>query len=235
MGWSYGSIRRNDATGVTFSRGGKNNRTTFEVDVSEILAWAQSNAASMAEFTVKAAGRAASALRGQLRKIMTSEGGLYGVPKFTAWEDFTRQLREKNGGGSDKIGGQLAEHPEWIVMWKEGGKQFIGWPNARKSGGGKLTKRVGTLDELAYKFQLGGTPDEDVCFTDPGWRKHWQIRGFWPVPDTYVHNRRDVMSTFQDHIAANLAEWREGALRKMVAQQLAQKSGWAKFKERKSA
>lgn len=224
MGYSFGSVNRTD-TGYTFSRGRGAAKVSMSIDFSEIERWAKRNQAEMPRLIRKARGSAANVLMKNLYELMQAGGGLYGVPKFRDYDEFTKKWREVKGI-TGPMGGVLAMKKS-IRKWVDGGVQWIGWPEKVKKGGG--TSHSGTLAELADKFQEGrGGPDSEKWFTDSDYRRNWHRRGMADIPRAYVHNPRDVLSTYQEHVKENLNPWFRGALQKEIARMIAITKGWAK-------
>ena len=193
-------------TGVDVSSGRGNARVTISVDFSKIEKWAKRMQIDTPKLMNRSFGRAAFALKGKFKYIMSNGGGAYGVPRFKSWEEFTVRL---HGQSSNKIGGVLAD-PRRIVAFKRGGWQFIGWPDA--------------LSDWARKFQ--DAVGDQAQLNDPSWRAwaHRRAKTDY-VPRTYVHTpRRVIPEPFGSYVEANLREWARGAYYTELARQM-QKAG----------
>lgn len=209
----FGSVKNLSSGGVGFSRGRGAGRTTLEISAGEIAAWAKKNSALMPGIVRRSMGSAAGILRGQLRKVMRSGGGAFGVPLFAPYDGFTVSYRDVFGKRG-KMGGVLAESKR-IVMYRRGEYQVIGWPDA--------------MERLANSFQEGrGGAAATAWLNSRPVRAALHRRGIDEIPTAYSGRRRDVMATFSRHIDSNLRSWRAGVLNKNIAKELARSKGWAK-------
>lgn len=183
--------------GVTMTKGRGRNAVAIVLSFKEIEAWAKRMKKDREELWRLSYGRAAAGLKKRFIEVMHKSGGVYGVPKFKDFEDFTKSLREMSGR-SATMGGLLADKGS-VVMFKRNGAQVIGWPDY--------------MENVANSFQEGrGGPDAEKYFTDPDWRRSWHIQGVRDIPRSYVHNERMVIVPyFVDHIRKYLDEWAKAA------------------------
>lgn len=193
--------------GVLSRTGRGKNAVEVLISFAEIDAWAKRVESLIPELWKRAYGRAASAIRAKLRKVMRVGGGVEGVPKFKDFEEFTKELRALRGTSSQPMGGILAESQN-IMMYKKNGAQIIGWPDS--------------MMEWSAKFQEGLADSyAESRFADPDWRRHWHFMGIRDVPRAYVHNERMVISPwFIDYVRKYLDEWARGAYYKAWAKEL---------------
>ena len=215
-----GTYRSLESGGAMFTRGGKNSRVVlFEVSAAEIAAFARKAKVEMSKMMHKAAGRAADGCLSQIRKVMEAGGGLYGVPRFAPYNPFTLTLHPD--WKRRTIGGVLAKS-ESMAKWPEGTRQFVGWKDARRKGDG-WRKGSSTYASLAEKFQEGrGGSSSEVMFADPEIRAqiHRNL-GIKDIPREYTHTPRQVLIHYGERLDANLKQFKEGALKRMIAQHLA--------------
>ena len=204
---SLGTLKLTDS-GVSFSRRGS---VYLEVSFKDLSRWAQRNRVDAARLYNRSFGRACSALRAKMQKVVSRAGGVEGVPKFRDFEEFTRQLRVADNN-SAPMGGVLSER-HVIVAYKRNGGQVTGWPDR--------------LAEWAVKFQDGvGGPGSEAMFTDPELRHLLHKKGLREIPRAYVHNPRPVIpEPFGSYVQRHLEEWARGAFYKELARQMA-KAGW---------
>lgn len=184
--------------GVQVTKGRGRNAVAIDLSFAEIEAWAKRMKKDTKELWRLSYGRAADGLKKKFIQVLERAGGIYGVPKFKDFEDFTRQLRAANGRSAVPMGGVLAEHGS-VVKFKRNGAQVIGWPDG--------------MEKVATAFQEGrGGPDAEKYFTDPEWRRTLHRRGFSDIPRAYVHNERMVIVPyFVDYIGRYLDEWAKSA------------------------
>lgn len=190
--------------GVLSRTGRGKNAVEVLISFAEIDAWASRMVSDIPKLWRRAYGRVANALQQKFRKVMRVGGGVEGVPKFRDFEEFTKELREKRGIASRRMGGILA-NPRNIVKFLRNGAQVIGWPDS--------------LADWSAKFQEGRTDSyEESRFSDPSWRAGKHRLGIRDVPRAYVHNERMVLEPwFIDYARRYLGEWANGAYYKMVA------------------
>lgn len=200
---SLGTLKLTDS-GVSFSRRGS---VYLEVSFRDLSRWAQRSRVDAARLYNRSFGRACSALRAKMQKVVSRAGGVEGVPKFADFEEFTRELRTVRNN-SAPMGGILAEK-HVIVSYKRDGAQVIGWPD--------------NLAEWAVKFQDGiGGASSEAMFTDPERRYHLHRLGIRDIPREYVHNPRRVLpEPFGSYVQRHLEEWARGAFYKELARQMA--------------
>ena len=185
------------ASGVSVTSGRGAGAIALTLSFREIDAWAKRMNKDTKKLWRLSYGRAVAGLKKKLVEVMKKSGGVYGVPKFKDFEEFTKTLRAKSGR-STPMGGVLAERGS-IVAFKRNGAQVIGWPDH--------------LERSATAFQEGrGGPDAEKWFTDPQWRRSWHRAGIRNIPRQYVHNERMVIEPyFVDYVKKNLDEWAKGA------------------------
>lgn len=184
-------------SGVLFTKGRGRNAVALVVSFKEIDRWAKQMQKDTKELWRLSYGRACAGLKKKFVQIMQSGGGVYGVPKFKDFEDFTKTLRSMSGRTAT-MGGLLADKSV-VVAFKRNGAQVIGWPDF--------------LADTACAFQEGrGGPDAEKYFTDSEWRRSWHLAGLREIPRAYVHNKRMVIKPyFVDYVKANLDQWAKGA------------------------
>jgi len=192
-------------SGVLSTSGRGAAKVAIEISFKELERWARRQRIDTAKLMQSSFGRACSALRGKLRKIMASAGGVEGVPKFKDFEDFTKELRSKTGRSSP-MGGVLADKSR-IVAYKRNGWQVIGWPDS--------------LAEWAVNFQDGiGSAAYDPFRNDAD-RHAWHRLGIRDIPRAYVHNPRRVLpEPFGSYVDRYLIQWAKGAFYKELARQM---------------
>ena len=185
------------ASGVRASSGRGASAIVLEFSFKEIDAWAKRMEKDTKELWRLSYGRAVSGLKKKFIEVMQKSGGVYGVPKFKDFEDFTKTLRAKSGRTAT-MGGLLADKSV-VVAFKRNGYQVIGWPDY--------------LEKSATAFQEGrGGPEAERWFTDPDYRRCWHRAGLKDIPRAYVHNERMVIEPyFVDYVRKNLDEWAKGA------------------------
>lgn len=185
------------ATGVRVTSGRGRNAVALDLSFKEIETWAKRMGKDREELWRLSYGRACAGLKKKFVEVMKKSGGVYGVPKFKDFEDFTKELRAKSGRTAT-MGGILAER-ENIFAFKKNGAQVIGWHD--------------DMANAACSFQEGrGGPDAEKYFTDPEWRRSWHRSGLSFIPRAYVHNERMVIEPyFVDYVKKNLDEWAKGA------------------------
>ena len=184
-------------SGVSFTKGRGRNAVALVVSFKEIDRWAKRMQKDTKELWRLSYGRACAGLKKKFVEVMQKSGGVYGVPKFKDFEDFTKTLRSMSGRTAT-MGGLLADK-DVVVAFKRNGAQVIGWPDY--------------LADTACAFQEGrGGPDAEKYFTDPEWRRSWHRSGLKDIPRAYVHNERMVIEPyFVDYVKANLDQWAKGA------------------------
>ena len=185
------------ATGVSFTSGRGKGAVAIELSFREIDRWAKRMQKDTKELWRLSYGRACAGLKKKFVEVMQKSGGVYGVPKFKDFEDFTKTLRSMSGRTAT-MGGLLADKSV-VVAFKRNGAQVIGWPDY--------------LADTACAFQEGrGGPTAEKYFTDPDWRRSWHRAGLKDIPRAYVHNERMVIEPyFVDYVKKNLDEWAKGA------------------------
>lgn len=184
-------------SGVSVRTGRGQNAVVITLSFKEIEAWAKRMRKDTAELWRLSYGRAVSGLKKKFIEVMTKSGGVYGVPRFKDFEDFTKQYRASRGR-TDTMGGVLAERSV-IVAFKRNGYQVIGWPDK--------------MGDTAESFQEGrGGPSAEKWFTDSQWRQAWHRRGIKDIPRAYVHNERMVIEPyFVQYVRDNLDQWAKSA------------------------
>lgn len=190
--------------GVTVTRGrGKNKAVLLDVSFKDLEVWAARSGKDAAALWRRSYGRAVSGLKKQFAKIVTSAGGVYGVPKFKNFERFTQQFRAATNRTAP-MGGVLADKRR-IVAYKRNGWQIIGWPDA--------------LDRVAVAFQDGeGGRAAENFLNDPQERAWLHRRGIRDIPRTYTHNpRRIIPEPFGSHVRTNLDNWARNIYYKQLA------------------
>lgn len=185
------------STGVSFTKGRGKAAVALTISFKEIEAWAKKMRKDTKELWRLSYGRAVAGLKKKLVEVMRKSGGVYGVPKFKDFEEFTKSLRAQTGKTA-AMGGILGDRGN-IVAFKRNGAQVIGWPD--------------DMADLACAFQEGrGGQNAEKWFDDPAYRRVWHIRGIKDIPRGYVHNERMVIEPhFVDYVKANLDEWAKGA------------------------
>jgi len=113
------------ATGVSFTSGRGKGAVAIELSFREIDRWAKRMQKDTKELWRLSYGRACAGLKKKFVEVMQKSGGVYGVPKFKDFEDFTKTLRSMSGRTAT-MGGVLAER-ENIFAFKKNGAQVIGW------------------------------------------------------------------------------------------------------------
>lgn len=194
---------KNTGTGITLSRRGAG--VLLDVSYKELEIWAARNGIDEKRLWKRNFGRAINAIKSKLVSVVTKAGGVEGVPKFTDFEAFTKELRTARNM-TRPMGGVLANKKS-IVAKKVGNTQYIGWPDR--------------LAEWAVKFQ-DGTPSKD--FSDNSWRHYLHKLGLKEIPYTYQSNPRRVLpEPFGGYVEKYLVEWARGAFYKDLARQMAKK------------
>ena len=185
------------ATGVSVTSGRGANAVSLVLSFKEIDAWAKRMEKDTKELWRLSYGRACAGLKKKFIEVMQKSGGVYGVPKFKDFEDFTKSLRAMRGN-SATMGGVLADRAN-VYAYKRNGAQVIGWPDR--------------MENSACAFQEGrGGAMAEMWFTDPNCRRSWHQAGLKDVPRAYVHNERMVIEPyFVDYVKKNLDEWAKGA------------------------
>lgn len=185
------------ATGVNVRSGRGANAIELVFSFKEIDAWAKRMEKDTKELWRLSYGRACAGLKKKFIEVMRKSGGVYGVPKFKDFEDFTKTLRSMSGRTAT-MGGLLADKSV-VVAFKRNGYQVIGWPDY--------------LADTACAFQEGrGGPKAEMWFTDPGYRRAWHRQGLKDIPRAYVHNERMVIEPyFVDYVKKHMDEWAKGA------------------------
>lgn len=193
---------------VTVTEGrGKNKSVILDVSLKDLEVWAARSGKDAAQLWRRSYGRAVSGLKKQFTKIVTSAGGVYGVPKFRNFEQFTRELRTVTNR-TTPMGGTLADKRR-IVAYKQNGWQIIGWPD--------------TLANTAVAFQdgEGGRSAED-WLNNPRERAWLHRRGLRDIPRVYTHNPRRILpEPFGTHVRNNLDNWAKSIYFKQLASLMA--------------
>ena len=184
-------------SGVSFTKGRGKNAVALAFSFREIERWAKRMQKDTKELWRLSYGRACAGLKKKFVEVMRKSGGVYGVPKFKDFDEFTKTLRTKFNR-SAPMGGMLAD-ASCIVAFKRNGAQVIGWPDY--------------LADTACAFQEGrGGPDAERYFDDPEWRRFWHRAGLRDIPRAYVHNERMVIDPyFVEYVNAYLDEWAKSA------------------------
>lgn len=179
----------------------------LEVSFKDLEVWAAKSGKSAAELWRRAYGRACAGLKKQFTKVMTSAGGVYGVPKFRSFEAFTDELRAVTNRTSP-MGGVLADKRR-IVAYKQNGWQVIGWPDS--------------LEKTAIAFQEGeGGSAAEMFLTGSRSRAYMHRRGIRDIPREYAHNpRRVIPEPFGEHVRQNLDTWAKTIYFKHIATMMA--------------
>lgn len=195
--------------GVTLTRGrGANKTVVLDVSFKDLERWARRNAVDTKRLMDRSFGRACSGLRRKFQQVITSGGGVNGVPKFKDFTAFTKELREVRGTSSIPMGGILADK-YLAVAYKKDGWQIIGWPDR--------------LAEWSVKFQDGVGKDSDL--NDKFWRRSLHIKGIKDIPRVYERNPRRVLpEPFGSYVQKNLTIWAKGSFYKDLAKQMAKTS-----------
>ena len=115
------------ATGVSFTSGRGKGAVAIELSFREIDRWAKRMQKDTKELWRLSYGRACAGLKKKFVEVMQKSGGVYGVPKFKDFEDFTKTLRSMSGRTAT-MGGLLADKSV-VVAFKRNGAQVIGWPD----------------------------------------------------------------------------------------------------------
>lgn len=195
-------------SGVSLTQGrGKNKAVVLDVSFKELEVWAAKNKANEQKLWERAYNRACKGLRDKFAKVVSSGGGVNGVPKFKDFEDFTRQFRTATNK-TTPMGGVLADKKR--IVWQKVNRTTynIGWIDA--------------LKDLAIKFQ--DSAGADGLFTNERSRRWLYGLGIKPVPTTYTHNPRQIIpEPFGSYVKQYLAEWAKGAYYKDLARQMAKK------------
>lgn len=184
-------------SGVSIRSGRGAKAVEITLSFKEIEAWAKRMRKDTDQLWRLSYGRAVSGLKKKFIEVMTKSGGVYGVPRFKDFEDFTKQYRALRGR-NETMGGVLAERGV-IVAFKRNGYQVIGWPDK--------------METVAESFQEGrGGANAEKWFTDPQWRQSFHRRGLKDVPMAYVHNERMVIEPyFVQYVRDNLDQWAKSA------------------------
>lgn len=184
-------------TGVSFTKGRGKAAVALTISFKEIEEWAKRMQKDTKELWRLSYGRACAGLKKKFYEVMQKSGGVYGVPKFKDFEDFTKSLRAL-AGKTATMGGMLADRGS-IVAFKRNGAQVIGWPDY--------------LANSACAFQEGrGGQKSEKWFVESEWRQVWRRQGIKDIPRAYVHNERMVIEPyFVDYVKANLDEWAKGS------------------------
>ena len=192
------------AGNVTLSRGrGKNKAVVLDVSFKELEIWAAKNSVDEKKLWTKSYGRACNGLKAKFKKIVSHGGGCDGVPKFTDFDAFTKELRAAKGN-NNPMGGRLADKKR-IVAYKIGKTQYIGWPDGMKT--------------LAENFQDGKGGDG---FHNEALRRYWYSLGLTDIPQQYVHNPRRILpEPFGSYVKKYLDDWAEHSFYKELARQMA--------------
>ena len=192
-------------SGVLSTRGRGAAKVSIEISFKDLERWARRQLIDTPKLMQRSFGRACSALRGKLVKVMKNAGGVEGVPKFKDFEDFTKELRAKTGRNSP-MGGALADRTN-IVAYKKNGWQIIGWPN--------------DLADWAVNFQDGIGSKQYDPFQNDDDRRFWHRLGIANIPRAYVHNpRRVIPEPFGAYVDKYLIRWAKGAFYKELARQM---------------
>jgi len=148
---------------------------------------------------------------GQMKKAMRQGGGVYGVPKYADFEQFTKDLRAATGQ-SGRMGGKLADdhvfrYDALTPFSSARPKVRIGW--------------IEGLTNSALKFQLG-TGNSPDPFTVAHTRHYWhKVLATEDLPSSYLHKERQLIVPFERHVHENLQKWIDGYVRKTLAHQIA--------------
>lgn len=196
------SVKLTDSRAIVSRGRGSAKVVALDVSFKELEAWARRVAVDERKLWVKSYGRACAALKKQFTKIMTSAGGVNGVPKFKNFESFTNELRTATNR-TTPMGGVLADKRR-IVAFKRNGWQIIGWPDK--------------MEHLAERFQDGvGGPSEN-WLNNPAVRRFLHKKGIREIPRIYAHNERRVIpEPFGSHVQKNLEAWATVNFRKQLA------------------
>lgn len=182
-----------DSGAVVKTSGRGASRVTLRVDFKDIERWARRMQADTPRLMALSFGRACKGLKDKLHEVIKSRGGVYGVPKFVDFEEFTKEKRAK-GGITTPMGGLLAEKGS-LGAWGKGTNWVVGYKDH--------------FEEPSIAFQEGkGGPKAEQWFTDPEYRQTWHKEGFANIPREYTHNKREVMpQPFGRYIDANMTIW----------------------------
>ena len=196
------SVKLTDTNAIVSFGRGRNKTVALDVSFKELEAWARRSKIDERDLWRKSYGRACAALKKQFTQIMTSAGGVNGVPKFKNFEAFTSELRTATNRTSP-MGGVLADKRR-IVAFKRNGWQIIGWPDKMK--------------RLAEEFQKGGGPSAERWLADEGTHRYLHLKGLHNIPWVYTHNpRRVIPEPFGSHVKKNMKAWATVIFRKQLA------------------
>ena len=208
---SVGSFKTTEG-GVNWSRGRGAAKVTILLDFKQLEKWARKTAQDEARLWTSAYSAACSGLKKKFLSVVKKAGGVEGVPKFKDFEDFTKSLRAIRGKTAP-MGGILAERDS-VGAWKRNGYQIIGWKDY--------------LEQVAVRFQDGGTNSDDKYFADNDYRRMWHRLGIRVVPEAYAHNERKVLpEPFGSYVDRYLEEWARGAYYKKLARLMVKNGGFA--------
>lgn len=200
---------KNTGTGITLSRRGAG--VLLNVSYKELEIWAAKNGIDEKKLWKKNYGRAIKNIKGKFTKVVTRAGGVEGVPKFTDFDAFTRELRTARNM-TRPMGGVLADK-KVIIAKKVGNTQYIGWPDR--------------LAEWAVRFQDG--IGDDAEFNNKWNRHQWHMLGIKDIPTVYKSNpRRVIPEPFGIYVQKYLVEWARSSFYKDLARQMAKKRFSAK-------
>lgn len=194
--------------GATVTEGrGAAKTVLLDISFKDLEVWAARSGKDAAALWRRSYGRAVSGLKKQFAKIVTSAGGVYGVPKFKNFEQFTTEFRAATNRTAP-MGGVLADKRR-IVAYKRNGWQIIGWPDA--------------LDRVAVAFQEGeGGRSAENWLNNPRERAWLHRRGLRDIPRTYTHNPRHIIpEPFGSHVRNNLDNWAKSIYFKQLASLMA--------------
>ena len=198
------------ASGVLSTTGRGAAKVSIEISFKDLERWARRQGIDTPKLMKRSFGRACSALRGKLCKVVSNAGGVEGVPKFKDFEDFTKELRTRTRRDDRPMGGALADKTN-IVAFKRNGWQVIGWPDS--------------LAEWSVNFQDGVGSNYDPFQNDAD-RRFWHRLGIKEIPRAYVHNPRRVLpEPFGSYVDKYLIQWAKGAFYKELARQMQKARG----------
>lgn len=192
--------------GVNFTRGKGAAKVSLVISFKELEDWARRQKIDTEKLMQRSFLRSCAGLKKKFREVVVNAGGVCGVPKFKDFEEFTKELRSRNGRTAP-MGGLLAD-PSAIFGGRSGGWYYVGWKDYLKN--------------PAEKFQEGaGGEASEKYFTDPEWRQSWHRKGLREIPRQYAHNPRRVLpEPFGGFVKEHLEEWARGVFYKDLAKQM---------------
>lgn len=146
----------------------------------------------------RAKGRAGSAMRGKMRKVMRVGGGIENVPKFRSMSEVTVALKSRKRNTVKKLGGKLTKAFAIQMFEKTKDGFSIGFLTA--------------MEPYARAFQTG--ENRTLTKGEKGFMRNFGVKN----QTTYNRPKRPVVDPFSRGAIKDLAVWTMRNVEKVLAE-----------------